>query len=322
MAEDASTSSAGGCARHEAAAAGRRPHPYYCPGVPERTPIDRRPGRRRTRAGFRPRWTPCWATSGSTSARSSWAGTRWAACSPCTGRARAPQVQAVVTLAAPLFTSAEDARHGLNDMMPGVDRNAGSDQPRHLHGAVHPSATTRELAVRADGAAYPDGRVMPAVPPHVGSYLPVMQEVALGCDRWLRSVQALETPIVPITCASGSRDALAPPDDAQRRADRPTGGASFVARTRLSQRLPLAAHADSGSCSRTRQSLSSGPYRGEGEGRRDRARPVRGRQSGPDGVGPGRCSGQNGVRDRHTATDGGDTPNARGRACATRRAPC
>jgi pimeloyl-ACP methyl ester carboxylesterase len=133
---------------------------------------------------------------------------------------RASQVQAVVMLSAPLFTSAEEARRRLNEMMPGL---AWIGMP----GAFSRVVCTQLCTRRPRLATWLYVLTAPHIPVALSrqmsrhtwqSYLPAMQEIVLASDRWRSSFRALAAAGVPITYGSGSRDVLAPPEEAQRRA--------------------------------------------------------------------------------------------------------
>lgn len=134
---------------------------------------------------------------------------------------RAPQVEAVVTLSTPLFASSEDARRRLNTMMPGL---AWIGMP----GWVSRTICTQLCTRRPRLASWLYVLTAPRIPASLShqlsahtwdSYLPVMQQVVLDRAGWQRSLRVLDDAGVPVIYASGARDALAPPDDAQRHAD-------------------------------------------------------------------------------------------------------
>lgn len=133
---------------------------------------------------------------------------------------RASQVRAVVMLSAPLFTSAQDARQRLNDMMPGL---AWIGMPGPISRVICTQLCTR----RPRRATWLYVLTSPQLPVALSrqlsrhtwhSYLPAMQEVVLDGERRRSSLRALAVAGVPITYGSGARDALAPPDQAPRRA--------------------------------------------------------------------------------------------------------
>lgn len=133
---------------------------------------------------------------------------------------RAPQVQAVVTLSAPLFTSAEDARHRLHAMIPGL---AWIGMPGIISRTICTELCTRRPGLASWLYMVTSPRIPVAVSRQLSghtwhSYLPVMQEIVLDCAGWQRSLDILNTGSVPVTYGSGARDALAPPGDARRRA--------------------------------------------------------------------------------------------------------
>lgn len=134
---------------------------------------------------------------------------------------RARQVDAVVTLSAPLFTSCEDARRRLNAMVPGL---AWIGMPGPISRTVCTQLCTRRPRLASWLYILTSPRLPVALSRQLSahtwaSYLPVMQQVVLNSDGLQQSLHTLVHAGVPIIYASGARDALAPPDDAGRRAD-------------------------------------------------------------------------------------------------------
>jgi pimeloyl-ACP methyl ester carboxylesterase len=132
----------------------------------------------------------------------------------------ATQVDAVVALSAPLFTSSGDARRRLNAMVPGL---AWIGMPGPVSRAVCTQLCTRRPRLASWLYVLTSPRLPVALSRQLSahtwtSYLPVMQEIVLNHDGWQQSLLTLHSAGVPVVYASGVRDALAPPDDVRRRA--------------------------------------------------------------------------------------------------------
>lgn len=133
---------------------------------------------------------------------------------------RAAQVDAVLALSAPLFTSWNEARHRLNAMVPGL---AWIGMPGPTSRTLCTQLCTRRPRLASWLYVLTSPR-LPVVLSHQlsahtwDSYLPVMQQVVLDSDGWQQSLQVLDRAGVPVTYAFGARDVLAPPDADSERA--------------------------------------------------------------------------------------------------------